>query len=391
MATAIMFPSHLSDSHLTAEVTRLASSERQTTAGLIAHLAEFEARRLHLAAGFRSLLLYCTQVLRLSEHEAYNRIEAAHLARRYPRILELLTEGAVNLTTVRLLAPHLTAENHEHLLTAATGLSKNDVLQLVARHFPRPDVATSIRKVPTPGPSIGTRAPESSVANSDASAKPASSERPTGMPDSSPPTVEGAGGGSRPLPGPMPPAHRREVVRPLAEDRYQIRFTASAATCEKLRAAKDLLRHAIPGGDTGEIVDRALSSLLEELAKKKFAATSRPRSSAATEGSSRHLPAAVKRAVWARDTGRCMFVGRNGHRCEERGFIEFHHVHPYGAGGPPTTGNIELRCRAHNAYEADLFYGSGFDRPTGAGAGRDRDSTAQLVPERAAGSNREAR
>lgn len=45
---------------------------------------------------------------------------------------------------------------------------------------------------------------------------------------------------------------------------------------------------------------------------------------------------------------------------------------PYAVGGPPTVANIELRCRAHNAYEADLYYGPGVrmaEEPTGGGKG----------------------
>jgi len=383
----MQLPVTLSDGDLTAAMNRLVRSERQTTAELIAHLAEFEARRLHLAAGFESLFLYCTQVLRLSEHEAYNRIEAARAARRYPRILELLAEGAMNLTTVRLLSPHLTDENQGPLLTEASGMSKRDVEKLLARHFPSPDAAFSIRKLPTPRLDSGApaaRASGSTVADVGnlglASAAAAGNTTPPDSDDvqSAPVTTIAA------------PA-RREVLRPLAEDRYEIRFTASSAVCEKLREARDLLRHAIPGGDTGEIIERALTSLLEELARKKFAAASRPRtgseapggfgSSGPSEGSSRHIPAAVKRTVWVRDAGRCAFVARNGRRCEARGFIEFHHVHPYAVGGPPTTGNIELRCRAHNAYEADLFYGD-LGRPEDASIRTDDQAPAQLVPER---------
>jgi len=40
------------------------------------------------------------------------------------------------------------------------------------------------------------------------------------------------------------------------------------------------------------------------------------------------------------------------------GFLAFHHVRPFADGGPPTEENIELRCRAHNQYEADLFFGA---------------------------------
>jgi len=60
--------------------------------------------------------------------------------------------------------------------------------------------------------------------------------------------------------------------------------------------------------------------------------------------------------MWARDEGRCAFVGTNG-RCEERGFLELHHAVPFAAGGKTTTQNLELRCRAHNAYEAQLYFG----------------------------------
>lgn len=100
----ISIPSHLSDVELVAEVRSLAGRERQTTAALVAHLAEFDARRLYLAAGFSSLFKYCCEVLRLSEAEAYNRIEAARVARRFPLILDSLADGSLNITTVRILA-----------------------------------------------------------------------------------------------------------------------------------------------------------------------------------------------------------------------------------------------------------------------------------------------
>jgi hypothetical protein len=74
---------------------------------------------------------------------------------------------------------------------------------------------------------------------------------------------------------------------------------------------------------------------------------------------SRHIPASVRRAVWARDGGRCAFVAPDGRRCGETAFLEFHHVRPYARGGPATVENIELRCRAHNGYEAKLALGGG--------------------------------
>jgi hypothetical protein len=54
--------------------------------------------------GCSSLFPYCTQVLHLSEHAAYLRIEAARAARKYPVLLERLDAGEITLTAVSLLA-----------------------------------------------------------------------------------------------------------------------------------------------------------------------------------------------------------------------------------------------------------------------------------------------
>ena len=83
----------------------------------------------------------------------------------------------------------------------------------------------------------------------------------------------------------------------------------------------------------------------------------RPSSLPRERADSRHIPAEVKRVVWLRDLGRCAFVSPSGHRCAERGFVEFHHVQPFAAGGEATVDNVELRCRRHNAHEAALYFG----------------------------------
>jgi hypothetical protein len=113
----------------------------------------------------------------------------------------------------------------------------------------------------------------------------------------------------------------------------------------------DLLRHSVPNGDPAEIFDRGLTLLEADLERRKLAQTHRPRPGVKAAPGSRHVSAAVRRAVWKRDEGRCAFVGTTG-RCAERGFLEFHHVVPFAKGGETTSANLQLRCRAHNLYEA---------------------------------------
>jgi 5-methylcytosine-specific restriction endonuclease McrA len=331
----------LSNTELVARVKHLAQRKREVTASLIAHLAELDERRLYLAEGCPSLFTYCTQVLHLSEHAAYGRIEAARAVRQFPVLLERLSEGSVTLTTVGLLASHLTPENHRDLLDMARHQSKRQVEALVARLRPQPSVPSSVRRLPTAShPTAQPTAP----------AEAAASPQPAG---------EGHGVTSVGLPAPAitPPPARPAVVAPLAPERYKVQFTASAETCEKLRLAQALLRHQIPDGDLGTIVDRALTALLRDVTKQRFAATDRPRRGRGPAPGSRHIPAEVTRAVWLRDGGRCAFVSSTGRRCTEQGFLECHHVTPYAAGGASTADNLQLRCRAHNGYEAERYFG----------------------------------
>ena len=77
---------HVGDRELQHELTRLLASSSRTEARIIAHLVAVEERRLHLEAGNRSMFDYCCRRLGLSESEAFHRLTAARLARRFPAI-----------------------------------------------------------------------------------------------------------------------------------------------------------------------------------------------------------------------------------------------------------------------------------------------------------------
>ena len=340
----------LSDQELLRRVTVLAGREREVTAELIAHLAEFDARKLYLGEGYGSLFSYCTDALRLSEHATFNRIEAARASRRLPIILDLLAAGSLNLSTVRLVAPHLTAENHGSLLAEAGGRSKREVELLVARIAPRPDVLPMVRRLPAPGPcNVGRTVPVREPELPQASAT---------SPGNSPFGNSALGNSPEPASFPASPASTaRPVVAPVAPERYRVQFTVGKETHDKLRRVQDLLRREIPNGDPGSIFDKALTLLLEDIARKKLGDSSTTRSRTGGNLLSRHVPAAVRRVVWLRDGGQCAFVARNGRRCRERAYLEFHHVRPFALGGETTPANLALRCRLHNAYEANFDFG----------------------------------
>src|SRR6185436_12523920 len=86
----------LSDGDLLCQTSLVAARERDSTVELVGHLAELDARKLYVAEGYGSLFAYCAGPLRLAEHAAYNRIEASRLSRRFPVVLDLLTDGSLN-------------------------------------------------------------------------------------------------------------------------------------------------------------------------------------------------------------------------------------------------------------------------------------------------------
>ena len=343
MPSSLESPAVLNDYDLVVRVRALARDERRATARLVAALAEFDRRQLYLAQGCSSLFTYCTEVLHFSEHAAYTRMEVARTALRFPVALKRLEEGSVTLTTIRRLGPVLTDSNHCEVLAAAAHKKKADVELLVATWRPQPDAVTIVRKLPSPRTAALAVDPAARTASPSLD----SSDPSPVMPTVQPTCLE--------APPPRGTSHP-PIVSPLGQERYRIQFTASRAMHDKLRLAQALLRHRIPTGDLVAIFERGLDLLLAELARTKFGATLRPRPQKPSARRSRHIPAAVKREVWRRDDGRCAFVGVEG-RCTERGFMEFHHVVPFADGGAATSGNIELRCRAHNAYEAEQSFG----------------------------------
>ena len=159
---------------------------------------------------------------------------------------------------------------------------------------------------------------------------------------------------------PYVPTPAPQVMRPLYLNVIKC-SSLSGPTRRRNSARFRTMRHSVPNGDIAEIFDRALTLLLREIERQKLSRVDHPRSGDVANPGGRYVPAAEKRKVWARDQGQCAFVGAKG-RCVERGFLEFHHVVPFAEGGETTAENLQLRCRAHNAYEARKQFGPLFLR-----------------------------
>lgn len=433
---------HLSDPALVRELEELVSEDRATLAGLLAHLGEVDARRLYVPAGHSSMFAYCVEALRFSEDAAYRRIRAARAARQFPCLFDAVADGRLHLAAVCVIAPHLTEDNADELIDAATHKKKAEVEEWVARRFSdpwQPDPPSRVRAIPPvrvgsflsgvaerlwpmSGPSheefalgqVGVGSGEAQVASGEAQLVP-------GRVDSL--GLDGELGGNG---GDLGRNGGELVPGRVDTPRFLVQVTIPKTTHDKLRHAQALLSHSIPAGDLAKVLDRALDALIAQLEKRRLGAGTRrhhARSAAAVETASdagatmtpadvppsapdtsqtppdpdaqptpsapaandsltqhpRHyIQLPIRRAVWERDQGQCTYTSPEGHRCTARRLLEFDHVQPVARGGEASVEGLRLRCRAHNQYEAEQTYGAAFMKRKRDGA-RDKQPPSSPV------------
>src|SRR5262245_17998328 len=130
----------LSDPELLRRLSLLLQQSRRTGADLVAHIAEVDHRALYRSQACSSMFVYCVEVLHLAEREAYLRIAVGRVARRFPVILQMLTEGRLHLSGIALLSSLLNEENCSEVLARAAYRTKRQVEELVSELAPKPDV-----------------------------------------------------------------------------------------------------------------------------------------------------------------------------------------------------------------------------------------------------------
>src|SRR3954464_1248440 len=110
---------------------------------------------------------YCIKALGLCESTAGRHIAAARVCRFYPKALEKVARGDLHASALSVMKKHLTADNADQLFELCTRKSTRQVEVLLAAQFPKPDVADSIRRLPTPnvGSEVAPAVPRASEAS----------------------------------------------------------------------------------------------------------------------------------------------------------------------------------------------------------------------------------
>lgn len=191
--------------------------------------------------------------------------------------------------------------------------------------------------------------------------------------------------------------------------RYSVQFTTTSEHVDLVERAKALLSSSHQRASLAEVHLRALRDFVVSLEKRKYGAPARrrkqtsgvdedgrgigghsaaerdfharqvsaeapgvvkepPRTDCGSHAAAksprqrgsrgRHIPSAIRREVFERDSARCTFVDSSGQRCRETHALELHHLLAFAYDGPHQASNLTLRCRAHNALAAEQDFGS---------------------------------
>ena len=238
----------------------------------------------------------------------------ARASRKHPVLLEMLRDGRIHLSGIALLAPHLTARNCPALSKRATHKTKRQIEEIVAELTPRPDVAAGMRKLPTPRSNGEGRTAEDGRSALDDLPGVVAGTVPRSRPDDfGAPVVDGRGYGPRASSGrcsrspDFGAASCREGAAPGSGSvPGQVHREPGAARQARAAPGPDALvgSRRRPGRHHRRCRHRETA----EAGSREAGKTKTPRKSLAetdTTPMSRHIPAAVRRAVWARDGGRC--------------------------------------------------------------------------------------
>ena len=311
----------LPDAEVLRRMDELAAAERLAIVDVVACLAEVDRRKL-FSRTHPDVFRYCTERLKMSLGSAYRRIWTSRAADLYPEIYADLRDGSLTVCVVAHLARQLGLNKVGTALPSCRGKSIRDVEAWVAARMP-----------PSAPPPDRVKV--------------------------GPPMLRKDGQFVEPQEG----GNMFDAAAPSAPlvPTYLYSFTASAELHAAIERLKDILWNARPFGS----LDDFLKIAVEEYLSRHDLSLKVARANAASDKApgaekTRRAPNPVRDAVWARDGGRCAFVGEDGVRCACRRGLELDHVVPYSLGGASDDpANLRLLCREHNQSERRRVLGEG--------------------------------
>lgn len=275
------------------KAVRCAANYRTSRVLLIEALLEAEREGVVQRKACTSLHNYCVKILMLADDEACSLIAIARKSVEIPEVKTLIHEGKISISNARRIVPHLTQENKDTWLEKAQTLSQYELRKEIVKI--KPETATP------------------------------------------------------------------ECIRPVAENLAVLTIHISDPTHALWREASDVMaRKGKAPKSQDELLALAMNALLEKedplrkaqrvVERKTAPATVARKTASLPSPHRRPLSAGTKHQITLRDGRQCRFRDPSGKRCENRRYLNVHHVLPLSRGGTDAPENLVTLCAAHHRY-----------------------------------------
>ena len=277
---------------------KLRRDEHRCTVEIVQTLVRLHASGEHLDNGYSSIFDFLVRGLKYSNAAASRRYKAMKCAQRDPRVIEMLRNHDVSLTTLATAESSL-AEKPE-LLVQVAGKSAAKVEKILAAE------------------SLVPRKPRESVKRVAVKV-----EDPLFASASDP-----------------------------AECRVSLRTTLTESDYEDFEKVRAIVSRKKPGASVEDVLIELMGSYLKQHAPKK-----RKKRLPQRKSTTRRIPKPVRDEVMLRDGEQCTHVGPDGTRCSAKHNLEIDHIKPWALGGTNEPDNLRVLCKAHNLHRARKTFG----------------------------------
>ena len=399
-------------SEIDLRLRRLLGDERDVLVDFLLSLEEFDRGRGYEDLEYATLWDYCRRELGLLDCAIARRVQSMRILRRFPVAEAYLRDGRLCMTGIGMLEKALTAENHVEIFDRASRKTTREIVAIaVESNAPLPEKAV-LRKLPEaakPVASLEFSTPEqdrSCLAGGSADAIPGAAL-----------AIESADSVATGVTKTPTTTRPRQKVVQVSPRQYKITLVVGDAFKAKLDRVKKILSHSVPDGNLEALLSRALDLVLAKddrrhaapIPKKTARHASRPNSAidaagevarknpteaAALNGSvndageaapaapqvssvdgeetrrpasaesrrreREYIPVDVRKALWARDEGKCCWELASGETCGSEFQVQPDHKIPVAFGGRSVLSNLRLLCRLHNLLAARRAFGEAF-------------------------------
>ncbi|MBI4406199.1 MAG: HNH endonuclease [Deltaproteobacteria bacterium] len=257
---------------------------------LISILQQIDRGKGFRCLGYASLFEYSTKALGLSESHSYALITVCRKSNQVPQLKKAIEEGLINTSQARRITSVITPENQAEWIGKAASLNQKQLEREIIQSNPKEAVKEMIKPVSPQRMKLVCGIPEKLMQDI-------------------------------------------ERVKDLESQKKR-----KAVTLEE--TLQELVSFYLERQDPVKKAQRALTKPTLSSPSRREDKQDHPRQTP--------IPTRIKQEVTTRDQGQCTAQTPDGKRCEQKRWIEIHHLHPVAQGGGHTTDNLATLCHHHH-------------------------------------------